>query len=317
MPALSIVLPAYNAESFIREALDRVDRQTLDDIEIVVVDDGSRDATAELIAAAAAEHPRLRAIILPENVGVSAARRQALAACTGDYVWLIDTDDHPAPDGAERMLAAAKAADADVVLARADFVYSSGERRPVSTPAPGTYDREQAFRHLLTGRASGHLWNKLFRREVVAGAEFVPARVHSDLALVASALARADRFVATDIHVYDYRLRSGSIITTKRSRAASLDTVGDAVARAASVVGIEPGDGDFDYFRCRYLTLSAIKDLVATGIDRDRLRMLRRRIGLAEVRAIVGRRDARRLALALSAKTSLPAYRVMLKAAER
>lgn len=319
MTAVSVVVPAYQAEGFVAATLRRLTAQTLDDLEVVVVDDGSTDGTAAAARAVAAEDPRVRVLELGENRGVSQARAAAVAAARGEYLWLVDADDAAPADAAASLLAAARAADADVVLARADFVYADGSRRPVPAPAPGRLDGEAPLRALLRGEASGHLWNKLFRREVLASGPFVAARVHSDLALVAGALARARTAVSVDVPVYEYRLRAGSIITTPRSRAESLRVVGDSVAASAATRGIGPGDPDHDYFRCRFITLSAVKDLVRSPgpDDAARLRALRRELGARQLRLLAERRDARRLALALTARCSLPAHRALLALAER
>lgn len=319
MTAVSVIVPAYQAQDLLAATLRRLTTQTLDDLEVVVVDDGSTDGTAAVARAVAAEDPRVRVLELGENRGVSQARAAAVAAARGDYLWLVDADDAVPADAAAALLAAARGADADVVLARADFVYADGSRRPVPAPAPGRLVGDAPLRALLRGEASGHLWNKLFRREVLAPGPFVPARVHSDLALVAGALARTRTAVSVDVPVYEYRLRAGSIITTPRSRAESLRVVGDAVAAAAATRGIGPGDPDHDYFRCRFITLSAVKDLVRSPgpDDAARLRALRRELGARQLRLLAGRRDARRLALALTARCSLPAHRALLALADR
>ena len=324
MTALTVVVPTYDVAAHVGGTLRAVLAQPVDGFEVLVVDDGSRDGTVEVCRAVADEDPRVRVLALPENGGVSAARRTAVAQARGTYVWLVDADDHVAPDAAEQLLTAARDADghgtpADVVLAHARFVYADGTTRPVPSPQTGTLHGPDVLRALLRGDASGHLWNKLLRRDLLHPDDFVPARVHSDLALTAAALARARTAVSIDAHVYDYRLREGSIITTRRSRAESLGVVGDAVAASAATHGIGPGDPDYDYFRCRYITLSAVKDLLATSDrpDGPRLRALRHELGPRQLRALAARRDTRRLALALTARCSLPAHRALLALAAR
>lgn len=318
MTALSVVMPTYDAADRVGGTLRAVLAQDVDDLEVLVVDDGSTDGTVDVLQAVAAQDPRVRVLPLPENAGVSHARQVAVAQARGTHVWLVDADDQVAPGAAARLLDAARTTGADVVLARARFVYADGTSRPVPTPAPGTLHGSDVLRALLRGEASGHLWNKLLRRDLLHPGDFVAARVHSDLALTAAALGRARTAVAVDAHVYDYRLRDGSIITTRRSRAESLRVVGDAVAATAAAHGIGPGDPDYDYFRCRFITLSGVKDqLAADAPDPALLDALRREIGLPQLRALAARRDSRRLALALTARCSLPAHRVLLALAAR
>ncbi|MBO3088781.1 glycosyltransferase family 2 protein [Cellulomonas dongxiuzhuiae] len=319
MTALSVVMPTYEAAGWVAGTLRAVLAQAVDDLEVVVVDDGSRDATVDVCRDVAAQDPRVRVVALEHNAGVSHARQVAVAQARGEHVWFVDSDDHVVPGAAARLLAAARADDADVVLARARFVYPDATTRPVPSPAPGTRSGPDVLRALLRGEASGHLWNKLLRRDLLHPEDFVTARTHSDLALAAAALGRARSAVSIDAHVYDYRLRAGSIITTRRSRSESLRVVGDAVARTAAAHGIGPGDPDYDYFRCRFITLSAVKDLVTATDEPDvaRLATLRAEIGLPQLRALAARGDTRRLALALTARCSLPAHRVLLALAAR
>lgn len=319
MTDLSIVVPTYEAAGWLAGALRAVLAQDVGDLEVVVVDDGSHDGTADLCLAIAARDARVRVVPLTSNQGVSHARQVAVEQARGPYVWFVDADDLVAPEAAARMLAAAHRTSADVVMARSRFVYPDSTTRPVPCPPPGVRHGTDVLRTLLRGEISGHLWNKLLRRDLLRPEDFVRARAHSDLALTAAALGRARTAVAIDTHVYDYRLREGSIITSRRSRAESLRVVGDAVARTAAAHGIGPGDPDYDYFRCRFITLSAVKDLVdASPVpDADRLRALRDEIGARELRVLAARGDHRRLALALTARCSLPAHRVLLALAAR
>ena len=96
MPAVSVIIPAYNAAATLERALASVAKQTLSGIEILVVDDGSTDATPEILARMAAADRRLR-ILTQANGGVARARNAAIGAATGEWVATIDADDiwHP------------------------------------------------------------------------------------------------------------------------------------------------------------------------------------------------------------------------------
>ncbi|MBR3552167.1 MAG: glycosyltransferase family 2 protein [Clostridia bacterium] len=113
----SVVIPAYNSARFIGETLDSLLAQTLHDVEIVVVDDGSADDTRDVVQAYQKKSAAIR-LISQENAGVSAARNRGLAAATGDYVVFLDADDFYAPDALEAFVACAEATGADVVLGR-------------------------------------------------------------------------------------------------------------------------------------------------------------------------------------------------------
>ncbi|WP_431268382.1 glycosyltransferase family 2 protein [Dankookia sp. P2] len=106
-PAVSILTPAYDVARLVGAAVDSVLAQDFPDWEMIVVDDGSRDGTAEAVAAR--RDPRIR-LIVQENAGVSAARSRAMAEARGEAILFLDADDWLAPDALSRLLAALAAA---------------------------------------------------------------------------------------------------------------------------------------------------------------------------------------------------------------
>lgn len=115
MPKVSVIVPAFDAEAFIGAALDSALAQSLRDIEIVVVDDVSRDATPDIVAGFAARDARVRLIRQERNGGPSVARNRGIAAATGEWIALLDADDRYEQTRLERMVACAERHDADLV----------------------------------------------------------------------------------------------------------------------------------------------------------------------------------------------------------
>jgi glycosyltransferase involved in cell wall biosynthesis len=115
-PTVSVIIPAYNAEAFVGRTLASVRAQTFTDFEAIVVDDGSRDRTAEIVAEVVKADPRFR-LIRQANGGVAAARNRALAEARGRYVANIDSDDLWRPQFLERTLAALQTAGPAAVFA--------------------------------------------------------------------------------------------------------------------------------------------------------------------------------------------------------
>lgn len=99
-PRISVIVAAYNAEAYLREAIESVLSQTASDWELIIVDDGSTDDTARV--AATATDPRIT-LIRQENLGVSAARNRGFAASRGDYVLFLDADDALYPEALQRL----------------------------------------------------------------------------------------------------------------------------------------------------------------------------------------------------------------------
>ena len=156
--SVSVVIPAYNAERFIGEAIESVLAQTHPPFEVVVVDDGSTDATATV----ARGYPGVT-LIQRENGGIGAARNTGVAAATGDWLAFLDADDTWPPDRLSALLAEAEACGADAVFGT---VVQFGEGRQDTAPAHAQLPGAGIFRRTAYDRVG------LFREDVKVG-EFV------------------------------------------------------------------------------------------------------------------------------------------------
>ncbi|WP_370248087.1 glycosyltransferase [Nocardioides sp.] len=198
------------------------------DVELLVVDDRSpvarEGAEAEPFRAwireTAAAGSRVR-LVVGDGVGVAAARNRGAGAARGRYLWFVDDDDDWGPDGAATLLDAALAHDADVVMADAVLVrHGRVGRAQVVADGRGAGEASGArvVEDLVAGRVSGHLWNKLLRRDLVVAAGFPDLLRHSDLAGLLRLLPAAGRVVRVPTPVYTYRVRDGSLLTGDRMR---------------------------------------------------------------------------------------------------
>lgn len=166
-PAVSIIVPVYNAEAYLDECLDSLLGQTLEAIEVVCVDDGSTDESAAILAKRAARDNRLR-VIPKANGGAAAARNTGLEAACGDYVLFVDADDYIALHSCERLCEVARREGADIVvfggktfptLRWADEAFSSQE----------AVFRGEGLRVILEEPGSNPLMcNKLYSRTLLA-----------------------------------------------------------------------------------------------------------------------------------------------------
>lgn len=115
MPAVSVIIPVFNAGKYLPSCLDSVCGQTLGDLEIICIDDGSTDASPATMQDYAARDARVRIITFPQNRGVSAARNAGIDAATGDYLGFVDGDDTIDPDFYEKLYSEAHRTGAEVV----------------------------------------------------------------------------------------------------------------------------------------------------------------------------------------------------------
>ena len=117
-PLVSVVMPLYNAEAYAERAIRSVMAQTMEDWELIVIDDGSSDASVSIAQALAAEDPRIRVEKNEKNMGVSRTRNRGIERSAGEYIALLDSDDVWYPEKLERQLAR-------IAEEKADFCYSS------------------------------------------------------------------------------------------------------------------------------------------------------------------------------------------------
>ncbi|WP_170947155.1 glycosyltransferase family 2 protein [Bordetella genomosp. 2] len=232
-PAVSIVMPAYNAGRFIGAAIDSVLAQTCQDWELIVVDDASTDGTAGLVRAYQQRDARIRHERQPRNQGVAAARNRALEMARGRYVAFLDSDDTWEPAKLARQLAFMEQSGAAISYAAYLRVDDDGrELSRVRVPAVVRYA------DMLTSNHIGNLTG-IFRRAELADLRFEPVR-HEDYLFWLHAIERVGEARATpsDEPLARYRASAGSLSGNKL-RAAGWQwriyrqTLGLSVARSA------------------------------------------------------------------------------------
>lgn len=219
---VSVIIPVYNVEKYLRECLDSVVNQTLKDLEIICVDDGSTDGSPAILAEYAAKDPRLT-VITQANAGAGAARNRGLDVATGEYLFFFDPDDYAATTMLEKLVARADATNADVVLAgRRTLDAATGKISEFLWPLPRlsalgeTFPPEAA--KTLVADVGTAPWNKLFRRSFIADEKirFQEVRRSNDVAFVCTALYAALRLAVASVSEYVFRRgRAGSLQSQK------------------------------------------------------------------------------------------------------
>jgi len=192
VPRFSIILPCFKVQGFLRECLDSVLEQSFGDLEVIAVDDCSPDGCGAILDEYAARDPRVKAVHLPENVGLGRARNAGMPHATGDYLFFLDSDDTLTP-GALRAMADRLAGTGDPDVLIFDYVRTywwGGTRRNVLAPVLGEAADAGTFsaaeRRTIAGRLSS--------TEAAAVEEDLdPARVARALATVDLILHPIDR----------------------------------------------------------------------------------------------------------------------------
>ena len=214
MVKVSIVVPVYNLEDYLPRCLDALVNQTLEDIEILCVDDGSKDSAPQIIEDYKSKYPNKVKTFHKENGGEWSARTFGLKHATGEYVGFIDSDDVPEVTWAEKLYNAAKENDADIAFSGYDRVdLDTGKTVSVEMTQYGKMNKEVDWNDDFIVYANPSLWNKLYRRELVKDSEFLPFRGCNDtLFLIRSYMDGVKKLTFIPDVLYHYYLRSSSQI---------------------------------------------------------------------------------------------------------
>lgn len=312
---VSVVLATWNGVDYLPTAIGQIRRQTFEDYEVLVVDDGSNDASASLLSTWADDDERVTVVRNETRRGVAASRNRALDSARGEFVWFADCDDEWSEHILERLVREADRVQADVVVCGAvQRRVDSSRLHPVrGAEGPPVSGGQEALQRLLRGEIRGHLWNKLFRRSLFEHVRFPPTRAFSDLGGVGPLLARAHRVALLDESLYTYIIRPGSILNTKAAPGRDLLACRDVIVAAVRSLPASPRLlTDLVRFEYAEIYVPMTNSLIRDGDDGEECRRIRGEVraamSLTEM-ASLARHGAVRLAVvSLAVKYAFPVY---------
>lgn len=216
-PAISVIVPVYKVEDYIRQCIESVLNQTFTDFELILVDDGSPDNCGKICDEYAEKDPRI-IVIHQENRGVSAARNTGLDVMRGKYVTFVDGDDYISEDYLEVLHFAVSSEDFDMAMC-GFYKDEEGELIGKNTCVCTIGNRVISGRELSCLRYKNKLdisaWAKLYRRELYSELKFPEGKIHEDQAVIPKIFYLADKVVLLEECYYYYRVRSDSISHSK------------------------------------------------------------------------------------------------------
>lgn len=165
---ISVIIPVYNAEKTLPKCLDSLLEQSCDNIEIILVNDGSTDASGEICKKYASLHPEIK-YLEKENGGVSTARNTALGIAQGDYITFVDSDDWVTPDYFETINSVLKGFDYDFIQFSQETV-KGDERNKKPVPAFDSSNHEEIIRRLVSDMCKKHINTpngKVYKRQII------------------------------------------------------------------------------------------------------------------------------------------------------
>lgn len=210
---ISVIVPIYNVEPYLRRCLDSLVGQTHQNLEIILVDDGSPDGCGAICDEYAAKDERI-IVIHKANGGVSSARNAGLEQATGDWIGWVDPDDWIQADMFEYLLKNAKKYNADIAVCGLCKVYSDHQER-FAVEEVTQLDNVQGMETLLENDLlQSYCCDKLWRRELWQGIVFPLGKTFEDMCMVPLAFQRARKTVLLPEAKYFYRQHHESIVAS-------------------------------------------------------------------------------------------------------
>ena len=277
-PKVSVIVPVYNTEKYLIKCLDSLVGQTLKDIEIVIINDGSKDSSAQIIAEYIEKYPSKIVYDTQINSGQAVARNKALKMCTGEYVGFLDSDDFVRLDMFERMYNKAVAEKADyVACGYTDITY---DVRGKEIELEHYVHSKLAYktRDMFFGALASPFLH-LYKREVImeSGADFAEGVVYEDTAFYLNVIPFIRKLAVID-EPLAYRVRhSNSTMTTfKAAKVRQIFKVLDYSLEFYKNKGIyDKYQKELEYFCVRVLLCSSLQRIGKVADRKERKELLK------------------------------------------
>lgn len=221
---VSVIVPIYNVEDYLRRCLDSILQQTLDGIEIIAVNDGSTDSSFDILCEYAEKYDNI-VVVDKVNGGLSSARNVGIDMARGEYIGFVDSDDFICEDMFFHLYNAAVSNNAEISLCaynRFDEIEKTYKKISVKAPIPFNKSLSEDYSLLNT---APYAWNKLFKATFIKNSSirFPQGIVYEDIATVYPLLDKANKITIVDIPLYNYCInRQGSIISNSKNNSIQL-----------------------------------------------------------------------------------------------
>ncbi len=215
---ISVIVAIYNIEAFVERGVSSIVGQSYRNLEIILVDDGSTDASGEICDRLSKTDERI-VVVHKENGGLADARNTGMALAKGSLIAFVDGDDYIDGDMYEKMLSAMLSQNADAAVCRYRRVYKD-HTEDASTNRAAVFEGEEALQYYVEEQEAYDIqnaaWNKLYRRAVLEQLSFPTGKWYEDIMFTTKALSRTPRCVYLDSACYNYIIdREGSIMNVQ------------------------------------------------------------------------------------------------------
>lgn len=214
MSKISVVVPVYNVEKYLKRCVDSIVQQTMQDIEIILVDDGSKDNSGVICDECAKKDERI-IVIHKENGGLSSARNVGIEVAKAPYIAFVDSDDYIDKDMYEKLYKDITSEMADVAMCGLCHCYEGKEIEKKSVIERGCINDEQAIKMVMEGnKATVSAINKLYKIGLFDKVKYPVGKLTEDAFVIVELLMQTKKIVYTTEEMYYYVHRKGSITTS-------------------------------------------------------------------------------------------------------
>lgn len=223
MPKVSVIIPVYNTKDFLPECIDSLRNQSLNDLEIICVDDGSKDGSWEILKKYAEEDKRVK-VLKNKRKGVGAARNTGYEVARGEYVGFVDSDDYVDVSMYEKLYDKAKTGNCDVAIGGVNLLFMDSGRQENFRPQE-LYDKYSAYCFFNAKKypeiiQNIGIWDRIYKREFLIRNQILNVEDISfeDHLYTIKTTVLADRICVVNEPFYKYRKNVGSSLTDKEKK---------------------------------------------------------------------------------------------------
>lgn len=270
MPKVSLIIPVYNVENYIEKCLNSALNQTLDDMEIIIVNDGSTDSSKKIIDKYIEKYKNKIKYFEKENGGLSSSRNYGMPHATGEYIAFLDSDDYVEPKTYEEMYNLAKKEDADMV--ECDFIWEYPNKNKEDIGVIYNSKKE------MIEKARVVAWNKLIKREIIENKkiEFPLGLRYEDVEFFYKLVPYLNKVSFVKKCFIHYVQRENSIANTQNSRTKEIFIVLDNVIKYYKDNGFfEEYQQELEYIYVRFLLCSSLKRMCKIQNKKERNQALK------------------------------------------
>ncbi len=264
---VSIIIPVYNCEAYIARCLNSLCGQTYGNIEILIIDDGSTDKTADICRSFEKADERIR-LVCKENAGPASARNMGLDLCRGEYVTFVDSDDWVREDHIELLLSEVNKSDPDISVIAYKTVYDTNvsEKGAMNASKTEVFNSDEAVRALFRmDKFQGMAWGKLYRKKLFEGIRFSDRKCYEDISVMLPLFEKCKRVAFISEYTYYYFQRKESLVNSKYSHQKLV-----LMSCAAQWVRYSQKKGDIYYLETGAFYLKSILTLLLNINDGDK-----------------------------------------------